>query len=1632
VLKAFDRQVEINKHLAIRLTQARQGRALLAKEHSAKVHSLEAELLRLSSLLHTRTDAKGNSDRDDLHLTFSPADESRASDSRRSLRKAPQSLPQSQSLTPPRDDCERGLRGAGSPAQDFSPGSRTGDQQRCAVALQAVTAERDSLAMRLHMHARELASLQAKFEIVAKAQDARLDAQIASMEAHTQTMRASLSAMDKDADRQDGRDKSSAALSLLQLQNERSKLSDDVAVLRRRIEWNAAMSNAAADTNAALQAQLGEARAELAERALRAVRDAEDFEKAAAANCALEEQLEALRAQSHGQDSIGTAAARSDVSALEAENMRLKEELLSAARIHEQAQALVRASAAQLRAKHAKDVEQLKARISSLQTALGSAEADCETAAAASLVQEQQIAALREELRDRALVEVETKREDDAALAARGALEAENAQLKEEMCSLRSDLESETRAHEEQVQALDPAIALTRLRAKHAKDVEQLKARISSLQTAVSSAEADRKNAVASDADATAMRSQLQSLAAEMAELKASSSRDSATLVARAEIAEAQLAIFKSGHKRQIAELHTRSESAEAEASQLAAALDEQAARSASAQDAAAQLASVQVEGYRAHVERLTADKSALVAAILAAETRAAIAEEAASSNECAHTKTQAVVLQAGQAIADLEDKLRGAETATADLLERAAKAESALKQGSSREEELREENSARAEELRVALLRLDRSEKEAAALASERDAFVNSSMQNDTADATAEERLANLLAQEEQQMHKLSEQEAANVALQAQLSAARADAAGIAEAARVQQEASETSKREYVGEVSRLKRDAEERHRAWEEKHNQLHDAHETTKREHVREMSRLKQDSDALARELEGMQAAQQAAQVIALKEISDWQSRHKAVSDDLIDSSKNVDLQAQLVLRAQERENALNLRVASLEAKCAEIQEGHAAASEVQLQSAELARLEAEQRRTALEEQLAAQTSAARSADAGKASADARYSEMLQNFQLLERNAALSQDALREAKRLLEDEVRQHQQERDICASLKDDITTLNSNAGRMKREHAEEVERLLAAGQTRERTAADTAKELLEQELQRRDDKHIDIVVELQRQLTAAREADKLAKDAARATATAAEQARVNNDAAALRYEAELATARAAQSEIENTLVLKTDHLKVVVARNQALQEQFTLAQAEGQPQIAQLQQLLIVAKRDAKAHVEELQGQLAAAQAEAAVAVARVEEWAQYNEATVVEYEAALTAKHEEHIAMTVGLQMKLVAAQEAVASMARSHTKGVTQTRTEHETSVQQLAKQLAAQTEQHQDQTLKMVEMQRQLDAAQASAAAASVRIEEWTQYSASTVADYEAALAAKQGESDANHQQWQTAYDAALAEHAEALQHIRLEVVNAKPETHPRVALVSELESATAALEGLSNCESVDNQKLLAMQHQLQEAHSTAEQRALELRVQYEKLLQQSATEVTALAELQAKLRLLAEEHSLAANRHSDHANEHSVFEARYAESHDSHQLVLAELANKWVVDDVAKDCKLCSMDFTTFKRRHHCRKCGEVVCADCSSLTANVMQDGIATKQKVCDACFATLHKTKDIYNAERDYKALFEVQAREQRAADERLAQLIAQQEADLATQHAEAQRRLDNLRAELLADAKRLR
>jgi len=65
-------------------------------------------------------------------------------------------------------------------------------------------------------------------------------------------------------------------------------------------------------------------------------------------------------------------------------------------------------------------------------------------------------------------------------------------------------------------------------------------------------------------------------------------------------------------------------------------------------------------------------------------------------------------------------------------------------------------------------------------------------------------------------------------------------------------------------------------------------------------------------------------------------------------------------------------------------------------------------------------------------------------------------------------------------------------------------------------------------------------------------------------------------------------------------------------------------------------------------------------------------------------------------------------------------------------------------------------------------------------------------------------------------------------------------------------------------------------------------------------------------------------------------------------------------------WVPDEATEQCMRCNRDFSIFKRKHHCRHCGYVVCADCSKNRAIVPGVNSGEQLRVCIPCVVSLAK------------------------------------------------------------------
>ncbi|KAM3186101.1 hypothetical protein ACTXT7_005016, partial [Hymenolepis weldensis] len=74
-----------------------------------------------------------------------------------------------------------------------------------------------------------------------------------------------------------------------------------------------------------------------------------------------------------------------------------------------------------------------------------------------------------------------------------------------------------------------------------------------------------------------------------------------------------------------------------------------------------------------------------------------------------------------------------------------------------------------------------------------------------------------------------------------------------------------------------------------------------------------------------------------------------------------------------------------------------------------------------------------------------------------------------------------------------------------------------------------------------------------------------------------------------------------------------------------------------------------------------------------------------------------------------------------------------------------------------------------------------------------------------------------------------------------------------------------------------------------------------------------------------------------------------------------HESEAMFSAEVAPNW---KDGEECFRCKTAFSTFRRKHHCRNCGNVFCGDCTTGRTGLPKYGIEKEVRVCDACLLEL--------------------------------------------------------------------
>ncbi|ODN00265.1 Myotubularin-related protein 3 [Orchesella cincta] len=71
-------------------------------------------------------------------------------------------------------------------------------------------------------------------------------------------------------------------------------------------------------------------------------------------------------------------------------------------------------------------------------------------------------------------------------------------------------------------------------------------------------------------------------------------------------------------------------------------------------------------------------------------------------------------------------------------------------------------------------------------------------------------------------------------------------------------------------------------------------------------------------------------------------------------------------------------------------------------------------------------------------------------------------------------------------------------------------------------------------------------------------------------------------------------------------------------------------------------------------------------------------------------------------------------------------------------------------------------------------------------------------------------------------------------------------------------------------------------------------------------------------------------------------------------------------------WLPDYAVTNCMGCEASFWLGRRKHHCRSCGKIFCADCSDQTITIPSEQFFTPVRVCTVCFQRLasHSSENV--------------------------------------------------------------
>jgi len=87
-------------------------------------------------------------------------------------------------------------------------------------------------------------------------------------------------------------------------------------------------------------------------------------------------------------------------------------------------------------------------------------------------------------------------------------------------------------------------------------------------------------------------------------------------------------------------------------------------------------------------------------------------------------------------------------------------------------------------------------------------------------------------------------------------------------------------------------------------------------------------------------------------------------------------------------------------------------------------------------------------------------------------------------------------------------------------------------------------------------------------------------------------------------------------------------------------------------------------------------------------------------------------------------------------------------------------------------------------------------------------------------------------------------------------------------------------------------------------------------------------------------------------------------------------------------WEPDECHIICQNCSKSFGITRRRHHCRKCGSVVCSDCSK-NRSIVEGYGSSAQRTCNNCMAKIYANAEKLRIQKEKEETARLAAEEEK-------------------------------------------